>query len=231
MPPSRTDWITNEIRNAILHGDFAPGEQLRSSKIGERWSISQTPIREAFQRLAAEGLVVHSSQRGVRVAPLSMQDMREVYELRLLLEPMALRRSLERADQPWEVQVRRAFSDLLAWYSLGAGDLSGYESPHRRFHAALASRCDSQWLLRLVDMLAQQSARYRTLSWEPRGGSPGTAREHEELFGACMRRDIDEAVRLATLHIRTTFDAVEGQLNAPDATAPRAPRRKAHTAG
>jgi DNA-binding GntR family transcriptional regulator len=219
-PPSRTDWITAEIRNAILRGDFTPGEQLRSSTIGERWSISQTPIREAFQRLAAEGLVVHSSQRGVRVPPVSLQDIEEVYELRLLLEPIALRRSLERGDESWLAEVRAAHAELCTWDGTGAADLSGYEQPHRRFHAAVVAGCDSEWLLRIVHMLAQQSSRYRPLAWAARGGLPPDPHEHDALLTACVRRDADRVVRLCTQHLRATYDAARSQL------APATPVRR-----
>lgn len=212
-PPSRTDWITNEIRNAILHGLFAPGEQLRSATIGERWSISQTPIREAFQRLAAEGLVVHSSQRGVRVAPVSLQDVEELYELRLMLEPIALRRSLERADDAWEREVREAHEQLCNWTGNGSADVSRYDNPHRRFHAALLARCDSDWLLRIVHMLAQQCSRYRPLAWSSRGGAPPDVHDHDPLLQACLGRDIEAAVRLCLEHLQDTFDAARSRLD------------------
>jgi len=221
-PPSRTDWITGEIRNAILHGEFAPGEQIRSATIGERWAISQTPIREAFQRLAAEGLVVHSSQRGVRVAPVSLQDLEELYELRLLLEPMALRRSLERADDAWAARVRDAYQELCDWGASGDGDLSGFERPHRLFHGAIASRCDSDWLLRVVHLLAQQSWRYAPLAWKALGGGPPDPHDHDAVFDACMRRDADDVVELSTHHLRATFAAARTRLD-PASPAPPPP--------
>jgi DNA-binding GntR family transcriptional regulator len=220
-PPSRTAWITSEIRNAILHGEFAPGEQLRSATICARWSVSQTPIREAFQRLAAEGLVVHSSQRGVRVAPVSVQDLDQVYELRLLLEPMALRRSVERADEAWAAQIRRAHEELCGWDGEASSDLSGYERPHRRFHATMVSLCDSDWLLRVVHMLAQQSSRYWPVAWQARGGPPDP-HDHDALLDACLRRDTDEVVRLSTLHLRVAVEAAMSRLAAPPTPRPPA---------
>lgn len=217
IPLSRTDWVTAELRRAILRGDLKPGERLLAAELALRWAISQTPLREAYQRLSAEGLVIHTPQRGVRVAPLSTADLEEIYELRLLLEPLALERSLKRADDEWEATVRRRQDELEAWLKANDSfeapeDIANYEAVHQLFHRALLSRCDSTWLVRIVQMLSDHSGRYRTLSWTPRGGGAEILKEHHDLFRACVKRNIPQAVKLAERHIRITHDVVATEL-------------------
>ena len=78
-PRTRAEFVDRMLREAIVTGDLGPGERLQVSSLGERWSVSPTPLREAFQRLAVEGLLELTPQRGARVAPLSIEDALEVH--------------------------------------------------------------------------------------------------------------------------------------------------------
>lgn len=208
VPPSRTEWAVGRLRQAILSGEVSPGERLSSSELAGRWSVSATPLREALQRLAADGLVEYVSQRGARVSEASLKDVREVYELRLMLEPMALERSLHRADDGWRREVEEAYARLRAELEGGTEDMMAFERVNRTFHQALLSRCDSAWLLRVVHMLADNCVRFRALSWWPRGGGEEVLREHEEIYEACLAGKIERAVGLASEHLRRTRDAI-----------------------
>lgn len=208
MPLSRTEWATEKLQQAILSGDLTPGERLSSSELAKRWSMSATPLREALQRLAADGLVEYVPQRGARVSEVLPRDINEVYELRLLLEPMALERSLKRVDDGWRQRAKSTYARLRAELEGGLDDMMVFERVNRDFHQALLSRCDSAWLLRIVHMLADNSVRYRALSWWPRGGDDEILREHEELYEACVAGEIERAVELISEHLRRTRDAI-----------------------
>src|SRR5260221_6959461 len=108
VPPTRADWAHKRLKAAILTGELAPGAKLVTDELAARWSVSPTPLREAFQRLGGHGLVELTSQRGARVAPFSLDEAAELYELRLLLEPRALRASLAASHAPHRAQVRTA---------------------------------------------------------------------------------------------------------------------------
>ncbi|MEA2290837.1 MAG: GntR family transcriptional regulator, carbon starvation induced regulator [Solirubrobacteraceae bacterium] len=207
-PVTRVDWAIARLSDGILTGALAPGQRLKAPELAERWSLSPTPVREALQRLAAIGLVETIANRGARVAPVVEQEMREVYSLRLLLEPLALRSSLERRDDAWRAGVGRAFDALRAELEPGRPDLLAFERTHGAFHDALLAGCDSTWLMRIIHMLGTHSVRYRLLSLGPRGGPAEVLAEHWGLYDACLGDDVDDAVRRLFEHIRRTVEAV-----------------------
>lgn len=213
LPTSRAEWATEKLRQAIVFGELKPGERLRGSFFAEQWMVSATPLREAFQRLTAEGLVDYTAQQGVRVAGVSMRELREIYELRVMLEPIAVERSLRNVDGSWRDAVDEAYARLRAVFDGGLADMSSFEEANQAFHKALRSRCDSAWLLRIVDVLADHSVRYRLLSWLPRGGDAEILREHEEIYKACITGQIERAVQLSAQHIKLTVDSVDGASN------------------
>jgi DNA-binding GntR family transcriptional regulator len=207
-PVTRVDWAMERLSDGILTGALAPGQRLKAPELAEQWSLSPTPVREALQRLAAIGLVETIANRGARVAPVVEQEMREVYSLRLLLEPLALRSSLERRDEDWRADVGRAFDGLRVELERGMKDLPAFERAHAGFHDALLTRCDSTWLMRIIQMLGTHSVRYRLLSLGPRGGVAEVLTEHWGLYDACLADDVDEAVRRLFQHIRRTVETV-----------------------
>ena len=96
-PPTRAEWVDSLLRRAIVNGELAPGQKLYAERLAEQWGVSPTPLRETFQRLAGEGLVVIEPQRGARVAPVDVRQAAEIYEIRLLLDPVAIEHSVRAA--------------------------------------------------------------------------------------------------------------------------------------
>ena len=214
-PPTRADWVDRKLREAILLGELRPGERLVVSALCERWSVSPTPLREALRRLAGEGLVELAPQRGARVAPVSVRDCTEVYQLRTILEPLALRLSLAHADPPFLAEVGAAHDRLAeSWVE---PELEVAEAAHRHFHQLLLSRCGSSWMLRVIGTLTDHSLRYRLLSVVPRGGPAEVLHEHRQLHDACAAGDADRAADLLRHHLQVTLDAVLRSADSSDA--------------
>lgn len=203
--------MDRKLRSAILSGELAPGDRLVVATLAERWQVSPTPLREAFQRLAADGLVELTSQRGARVSPVSMKEMLEIYELREMLEPLALERSLVRADDGWRRLVGETYQHLIEALRAEHTDMVELEDHHRVFHQALLSRCDSEWLLRVISWLSEHSVRYRLLSLAPRGGPEEVVAEHERLFEACTNGNADRAINHLRHHLRLTVESISDQ--------------------
>jgi GntR family transcriptional regulator, carbon starvation induced regulator len=218
-PPSRSAWVTAQLREAIVAGELPPGARLRPRDLELRYGVSATPLREAIQTLAAERLLTVTPQRGAVVALLDPEELGQIYELRLLLEPTAVKRSLARADDGWAAEVDAAYRRLVA-AEAEPGRLVGAAAfeLHNRFHRAIRARCDSPWLLHLIDELVLHSERYRRLRGRPDEFERIHA-EHAALHRACLVRDRERVLTLSTAHLARTLQVIRTRL-APRAGPP-----------
>jgi DNA-binding GntR family transcriptional regulator len=218
---SLTASVAIQVRAAILQGTYAPGTKLRLDDLRREYGVSLSPLREALTRLAAEGLVQITDQRGYRVAPVSPANLREVTKLRTQLEVMALTESLGRGDDRWEDSL------VAAWHRLSRLERDGtrgegWEKAHRAFHLTLFSACDMPLLLRFCGTLHDLSDRYRRLflvSHAPDANVPG---EHQAIFEAAMARDAQRAAEILTRHLERTgrnVMAILSETEAADAAA------------
>jgi GntR family transcriptional regulator, carbon starvation induced regulator len=211
VPVTRSEWAEDRLRQAILCGELRPGQRLHASTLAERWDISATPLREAFQRLAGEGLVELLPQRGARVSELSATEAARIYELRLVLEPLALRQSLEASDDQHLQEIRAAF----AVFRSARNVLEGIEA-HAAFHRVLLSRCPSIWLLRFTAQLADAS-RLNQIASVGIGASRRHARgEHQALRDAAIAGDIAGCLALQEQHLRRTLQIVDAAASPGD---------------
>lgn len=160
-PVSRIEWVEDQLRRAILSGELQPGERLLTAQLSERFQVSPTPLREALHRFAGEGLVEFVPQRGARVTDLSPTDCAELAELRTLLEPRCVARSIEHGDEPWRHKVSKSSADLQAHWRARPHDAGASESAYRAFYEVLTSTCDSERLRRHCTVIRDHSARYR----------------------------------------------------------------------
>lgn len=214
-PPTRSGWVDSQLRRAILNGEFPPGERLRAEHLAERWGVSPTPLRESFMRLAGEGLVVIEPQRGARVAPLDLESAIEIYELRLLLDPVALDRSIEVGGEALVAEVERAHERLESRH----GTAADYLEAHRAFHLALVSRCPNRRLVRQVEQLLDHSQRFQAIGVHTaRRGDPRT--EHRDLVDAVRSADRRSGVSVLRAHLQATLDAVRDAADGPTELGP-----------
>jgi DNA-binding GntR family transcriptional regulator len=210
MARSRAEWAEDRLHTAIVTGELQPGERIRIEGLAADWNISPTPLREAVRALAHTGLVRVSPQRGATVAGLSPEEIGEISELRLLLEPRALRLSLHRRSWAWRAEVESAWDALArAWGGDGPAP-AGIVPAHTAFHEALTSGCGNAELLRLTRRLAAQSMRILLRAME-RGDTAGpTLAEHATLYELCVDGDLDVAMREAIAHMARTITATAG---------------------
>src|SRR5499427_7565155 len=136
-PTTRAEWAHKRLKAAILTGELAPGTKLAADELSQRWEVSPTPLREAFQRLGGHGLVELTSQRGARVAAFSLDEAADLYELRLLLEPRALRASLRKSDEVHRSEILAAHERLEAALAADRVDPVEASEAHVGFHTAL----------------------------------------------------------------------------------------------
>ena len=219
-PGTRADWVDRRLRAAILSGELPAGQKLVAGPLAQRFAVSATPLREAIQRLAASGLVEIEPQRGARVAAASARDAEEIYELRTLLDPLALRDSLAHGDAAHRAAIAEAFTALSR---AGTEDVDLVEAfdRHAAFHATLLGRCRSRWLLRLTALLADHSQRYAFLAIGAgaAGGHHDALAEHRALRDAAVAGRVEQAVALLADHLQRTLNGIRELARGNDARA------------
>jgi GntR family transcriptional regulator, carbon starvation induced regulator len=216
------------LRADVLRGHLRPGTRLRFHDLRRSYGVGLSPLREALSRLAADGLVRLQEQRGFEVAPVSLDDLWDVHDVRRGLEVMALRESIARGDDRWEADVVASFHRLAKTHAGGQAHpaLRGdeWERWHRAFHLALLAACGSPWLLHLRNILFDHAERYRQLS--ARAYSPrASLREHRELMEATLARDAKRACALLERHMRRTAESVARHARVFHPQTPREARR------
>lgn len=204
-PLSRIEWVEGELRAAILSGELQPGQRLLTAQLSERFSVSPTPLREALHRFAGEGLVEFVPQKGARVTSLSADDCRELTEMRTLLDPVAVTRSIESATDEWRAAVHAASDELLrAWNERDRGP-GPVDAAYRDFYTDLTAPCPSERLRRFAASFRDQEARYRTVTY-PRLDPDRFERGHRQLVDAALDADAGAATEAITRQI-TEFAA------------------------
>jgi DNA-binding GntR family transcriptional regulator len=195
-PSSRTDFVLESIKGAILSGDLRPGQALVESELAASLAVSKTPVREALKTLAGSGLVVMSPYKGASVRIVDAELARAVYDVRALLEPEALRRSVNRkADF---TAARSALTDA----ATGA-DQARMSLANRRFHQALYLGCGNPLMISILDDLRDQTALITVAGWGIRATWDVEAAEHAAILAAAENGYADRAAELLRAHVQT----------------------------
>jgi len=199
------------LREDAISGVLVPGQRLKLEDLRGRYNASVGSLRETLMQLVSEGFVTAEVNRGFCVAPISLEDLDDITEMRVDLERKAITLSLEHGDDRWEADLVAAFHMLK---KLDPMEAQAQPQTHRVwwerhniFHEALVSACPSPWLLRFREVLFDHSHRYRALSLQ-RSSSPGRIDEHRILMEAALRRDVAATTGLIETHIRKTAETV-----------------------
>jgi len=196
------------LRRDLIAGIRLPGERLRIEKLKTLYGIGPTPLREALQKLAQDGLVVTEGNRGFTVAPLDPSEFADLNLARTVIEKEALRLSIVQGDTAWEARVV-ASSYIMAKEDATLSRAESavpdtWERANAEFHAALVSACGSDWLLRLRIGLHDHCERYRRASVYRRLGSRDLGAEHAAISEAALARDAERACTLTERHFALT---------------------------
>jgi GntR family transcriptional regulator, rspAB operon transcriptional repressor len=193
------------LREAILSGELQPGEPISQVKLAQEMGVSRTPLREAIRMLQREGLLEGEPNKRIVVAPFSVEDMEELYALRITVEALGVRLTVPLLSEEELATLDGRLAQMA--YFAEREDYERYSVPHAEFHAGLTAKSG----VRIVTLLAQLSdhcERYRRLhtTQAPHAWEQG-AREHREILDAYIARDADTAaVRLAEHLAHTTLD-------------------------
>src|ERR1700722_19051755 len=192
------------LHSAIITGQLRPGARLPIEELADLLEMSPMPIREAVRRLDDAGLVENIPHRGARVSELSVTDLAEVYEARLALEILAIRRAAERFTRRHAAEARRC---LTALDTQPAGISDEFTAAHARVLFSLYDAAGSAWLLRLIRPVWETSERYclrepESLQLATRGS------EHADILAACEARDPSRAAAALHAHLAVTANSL-----------------------
>lgn len=192
--PSRTVLVLDAIKHAILTGELRPGQSLVETDLAALLGVSKTPVREALKTLAGAGLVTMSPYKGATVRTVDDELVHSVYEMRLLLEPEALRRSVSRGGgwQAAQQALRRSGQ---------AGDPAERSLANRDFHRGLYLGCGNALLISVLDGLRDQTALVSAAAWRRAPTWRAEAAEHEAILAAAVAGDAATAARRLSGHI------------------------------
>jgi len=204
--PSTTHQFAYELlKRAILRGTLQGGARLVQADIAAELNVSITPIREAMRDLAAEGLIQIDPHRGGVVREVSLEDVREVYYLRKLLEPVAARRAVKRISQGTIEAAAKLQAEMDA-----ERDPGRWVELNRLFHGVLLDAAESPRLAGMIGMLQDAATLYvaHTVKLRPIRLDSGNT-EHRAILDAFIRRDAKSAQRLVVNHLNSTIDIIE----------------------
>ncbi|CDZ31355.1 Transcriptional regulator, GntR family [Neorhizobium galegae bv. officinalis] len=188
--------ISRVLADRIVRGELAPGARLRQDHIAEEFETSHVPVREAFRRLEAQGLAISEPRRGVRVASFDLAEVREVAEMRAVLEVLALRHAARHLTPAILDAVEDAAREGDA-----AADVHGWEAANRRFHRLILAPCGMKRLLASIDDLHAASARFLFSAWQS-GWEKRTDHDHRAILAALRQGKADEAAAILQKHVQ-----------------------------
>ncbi len=192
------------LHQAIITGQLRPGTRLPIEELADVLEMSPMPIREAVRRLDAAGLVENIPHRGARVTELSIIDLAEVYEARLALEVLAIRRAAERFDASREAIAAARLDKLEGMSDDNSADTS---AAHEAFHFSLYEAAASAWLTRLIRPVWETSERYCLETPQCRQLAT-RGHEHRGILDACASHDCNRAALALHDHLARTANNI-----------------------
>jgi DNA-binding GntR family transcriptional regulator len=195
-----TEDVYERVRNAILDGRLAPGAIMSQVALAEELGVSRTPLREALRTLQSEGLVEGEPNRRVRVAPMTPQDLEELYVMRVTLEAEALRLSVPHMTSGEIARLEGHMAEM-AHYAQEK-DYGHWNVPHSQFHRALTARAGDRVNFALGQMF-DHAERYRKLHIG-QGPSAWATPQHRDVLDAVKTGDRDGSAGLLAGHLART---------------------------
>lgn len=207
------DVVVDNIRQAIISGQFPAGMRLMELQLAEEMGVSRTPVREAIRKMELEGLVVMIPRRGAYVADISIKDINEVYEIRTALDVLAAGLAAERIGDD-EIREMKTLLDadkpLVA-----AKDYPWIIENDTAFHDIIYKASRNRRCMNIISNLREQITTIRGRSMPYPGRLDDMIREHQAIYDAIAQRSVDKAQKAVRTHMenaeRTLLKVIEAQ--------------------
>lgn len=215
LPASRTELVLEEIRRAILTRELRPGQQLVEMELAQRLGVSKTPVREALKILSGSGLVTFSPYKGAAVRVVDRDLAQNVFDMRLLLEPEAVNRSVRRNPTRRFTEATRILAE--ADKAGSGGDHAALSLLNRDFHRALYLDCGNPLLVGMLDDLRDRAALVSVVGWDKTHSWNDEWSEHAAILDRAHSGDAEGAAELLRQHIQGFTDRILPTIAATEA--------------
>lgn len=196
--------VAEYIRDAIYRNELRPGQQLQQEELAVKFGISRIPVRDALRQLQGEGLVDLYPNRGAFVSNPGVEEIREVFAIRILLESHAIRMAVPNFTKA-DLELCASLLTRLETVA----NRADWSRIDQEFHAALYAPCKQPRTLNLIENLRGCVNRFYYLYLSPESYGPDCLREHRQILKACQKRDADAAVASLEKHLRNSLKEVE----------------------
>jgi DNA-binding GntR family transcriptional regulator len=211
--PSIVERVYDNARSAILAGVYKPGQQLRLKELASDNEASFIPVREALRLLEMARLVEIIPNKGARVTDISEADMIDAYDLRVILEAMAVERACSRITAAELARAEACYANMLK--AMEDGDVERASVNHIDFHLTLYHAARSPWLTHIVELLMASTERYRRLLTpaRPKGRHLAATRDqHRDILEAVRRGDEAVACECLRNHLQESVQRFRKKL-------------------
>ncbi len=193
------DVVFNTLRDAIVHGEFEPGERLMEVSLANRLGVSRTPVREAIRMLELEGLVVMIPRRGAEVAKITEKDLKDTMEIRIALEELAVELACLRIDDEGKEKLKKACISFRE--AIGSKLVPAIVDKDVEFHDVIFEMSDNPRLVNLSKNLSEQFYRYRVVYVRDMSYHDKLVEEHDAITNAILLGDVAKAKEVMHKHI------------------------------
>ncbi|MGH8867488.1 MAG: GntR family transcriptional regulator [Actinomycetes bacterium] len=213
------DRIVSRLRERILSHDLPQGTRLSQADLAAQFGVSRIPVRDALRRLATEGLVDLPSRGSALVAPLTLPDLQELYELRGAIEPLACRLAVPHVGRAQRLVMAGCLERMEH-----VEESPEWLDAHATFHIQVYAQSGRPRMIALVDNLRRQTERYLRVHLSHIEATRHLQQEHHDIAAAVADGDPGVVERLVRDHLATSHDFILGHLLEREATgfAPRA---------
>jgi DNA-binding GntR family transcriptional regulator len=209
LPRTRAEFVAAELRRQIVSGELPAGAKLRQAEVADQFDLSTTPVREAFTALAREGLVRQDAHRGVVVFRPTLGEIRENYEIRMALEPLATELATKRVDEAMLSRLDQLLDEMNQPIDAARGP-----SLNRDFHRTIYAASGRQHLLRMIEQLRDSADTYVRLlvAKHPPGYYDAVRREHADIVAAIRASAPKRASKAMRAHLQHNLDQLKDLL-------------------
>lgn len=197
------------IKNAIIQGDFKPGERIAQESLTKKLGVSRTPVRDAMKRLEAEGLLISKPHCGAIVFQLTRENLNEIYDVRILMEQYCAARTCIKAS-PEDIEKVESISLHMLNYSNTSKEFMQLD---RQFHMLLCSPSGCTNTIEILEGLWNKCDSFKSIYYSLEGRANDTLAEHARIVQCLKKRDIAGTKEAISDHLKDVVDSVGTHLN------------------